>query len=74
MQIVGFFIVEERVQAGCDGGEEGEGWQLNSGWEAALASLKGRLQAACAAFPDFASLRRLKDFALLSCTALGMYK
>lgn len=72
MQIVGFFIVEERVQAGCGGGGEGEGWQLNSGWEAALASLKGRLQTACAALPDFTSLRKLNVFALLSCTALGM--
>ena len=73
MQIVGFFIVEERVQAGCGGvGEgEGEGWQLNSGWEAALASLKGRLEAACAGFADFTSIHKLKDFALLSCTALG---
>ncbi|KAL3133292.1 hypothetical protein ABBQ38_007172 [Trebouxia sp. C0009 RCD-2024] len=70
-QIVGFFIVEERVQAGCGGGGEGEGWQLNSGWEAALASLKGRLQTACAALPDFTSLRKLNVFALLSCTALG---
>ena len=78
-QIVGFFIVEERVQAGCgqvgqgqgSGEARGEGWQLNSGWEAALASLKGRLQAACAAFSDCNSLRKLKDFALLSCTALG---
>lgn len=80
-QIVGFFVVEERVQAGCGqvgqgegqgpGEGPGEGWQLKSGWEAALASLKGRLQAACAAFSDCTSLRKLKDFALLSCTALG---
>ena len=80
-QIVGFFIVEERVQAGCGqvgqgegqgpGEGPGEGWQLNSGWEAALASLKGRLQAACAAFSECTSLHKLKDFALLSCTALG---
>ena len=83
MQVVGFFIVEERVQAGCGqvgqgegqgpGEGAGEGWQLNSGWEAALASLRGRLQAACAAFPDCNSLRKLKDFALLSCTALGRF-
>lgn len=82
-QIVGFFIVEERVQAGCgqvgqgegQGPGEGaaEGWQLNSGWEAALAILRGRLQAACAAFPDCDSLRKIKDFALLSCTALGRF-
>lgn len=74
--------MEERVQAGCrqigqgegQGPEEGpgKGWQLNSGWEAALANLRGRLQAACAAFSDCNSLRKLKDFALLSCTALGM--
>ena len=70
------------MQAGCGGvgqgegpgpGEgPGEGWQLNSGWEAALASLKGRLQATCAAFSDCTSLRKLKDYTLLSCTALGM--
>ena len=69
LQIVGFFIVEERVQAGC--GEVGEGWQLNSGWEAALAGLKTRLEAACASFQDPTPLRTLKDFTLLSCTALG---
>lgn len=70
LQIVGFFIVEERVQAGC--GEVGEGWQLNSGWEAALAGLKTRLEAACASFQDPTPLRALKDFTLLSCTALGV--
>lgn len=59
------------MRAGCGGVGEGEGWQINSGWEAALASLKGRLQAASAAFPDCNSMRKLKDFALLSCTALG---
>ena len=70
MQIVGFFIVEERVQAGC--GEVGEGWQLTSGWEAALASLKTRLEAACSTLPDPDSLSKLKEFAVLSCTVLGM--
>jgi len=69
VQIVGFFIVEERVQAGC--GEVGEGWQLNSGWEAAVATLKTRLETACASFQDPAPLRSLKDFTLLSCTALS---
>ncbi|KAA6419827.1 MAG: putative exocyst complex component 6-like [Trebouxia sp. A1-2] len=68
-QIVGFFIVEERVQAGC--GEVGEGWQLNSGWEAAVATLKARLESACASFQDPAPLLSLKDFTLLGCTALG---
>ena len=72
VQIVGFFIVEERVQAGC--GEVGEGWQLNSGWEAAVATLKARLETACASFQDPAPLRSLKDFTLLSCTALGTDK
>lgn len=69
VQIVGFFIVEERVQAGC--GEVGEGWQLNSGWEAAVATLKARLESACASFQDPAPLLSLKDFTLLGCTALG---
>ncbi len=72
VQIVGFFIVEERVQAGC--GEVGEGWQLNSGWEAAVATLKARLETACASFQDPVPLRSLKDFTLLSCTALGIVK
>ena len=72
MQIVGFFTVEERVQAGC--GEVGEGWQLNSGWEAALASLKGRLDAACATYQDPIPLCSLKDLTVLSCTALGTAK
>lgn len=71
MQIVGFFIIEERVQAGC--GEVGEGWQLNSGWEAAQASLKSRLEIACSTLPDPDPLRRLKDFAVLGCTALGLH-
>lgn len=71
MQVVGFFIVEERVQASF-GEEGGEGWQGSSGWEAAQASLKSQLEAACAAFQDPAPLRSLKDFTLLSCTALGV--
>ena len=69
MQVVGFFMVEERVQAGC--GEAGQGWQLNSSWESALANLKGRLEAACASYQDPVSIRSLKDFTLLSCSALG---
>ena len=69
LQIVGFFIVEERVQAGY--GDSGEGWQVNTGWEAAQAALKGRLEAACASYQEHALLRSLKDYALLSCTALG---
>lgn len=70
LQIVGFFIVEERMQASF--GDEGvEGWQGSSGWEAAQASLKSQLEAACAAIQEPAPLRSLKDFALLSCIALG---
>ena len=71
LQIVGFFIIEERVQAVC--GEVGEGWQLNSGWEAAQASLKSRLEGACSSLPDPDPLRRLKDFMVLTCTALGLH-
>lgn len=70
VQIVGFFIVEERLQASFRE-EGGEVWQGNSAWEAAQASLNSQLEAACAAFQEPAPMRALKDFTLLSCIALG---
>ena len=67
---MGFFIVEERIQAGL-GEEGGEGWQGGSAWEAAQACLKSQLEAACAGLQEPGQLRALKDFTLLSCTALS---
>ncbi len=69
MQVVGFFIVEDRVQRAAD---MAVGMQLGAGWEAAVACLKATLESAFESMTSAESLLAVKDFVLLVCTALGM--
>ncbi len=68
-QVVGFFVVEDRVQRGTAGLAAGAA--LDAGWESAVAALKAPLDAAFEALPAAAPLLALKDHVFLACTALG---
>ena len=68
IQVVGFFIVEDRVQRAAD---MAVGLQLGAGWEAAVACLKATLESAFESMTSAESLIAVKDFVLLVCTALG---
>ena len=70
MQVVGFFIVEDRVQRAAD---MAVGMQLGAGWEAAVACLKATLESAFESMTSAESLLAVKDFVLLVCTALGSH-
>ena len=67
--MVGFFIVEDRVQRGAD--DITVGLQLDAGWETAVACLKAVLETAFEGLASAASLLAVKDFMLLVCNALG---
>ena len=70
VQLVGFFIVEDRVQRGAE--ELTLGLQLDAGWESAAACLKAALEGAFGAgTAAAASLLAVKHFVLLACDALG---
>ncbi len=69
VQVVGFFIVEDRVQRAAD---MAVGLQLGAGWEAAVACLKATLESAFESMTSAESLIAVKDFVLLVCTALGV--
>ena len=68
-QVVGFFVVEDRVQRGAAGLAAGPA--LDAGWESACAALKAPLDAAFEALPAAAPMLALKNFVALACTALG---
>ncbi len=70
MQVVGFFVVEDRVQrsAAALAGPGGRG----AGWEWAAAALKMPLDAAFEALQASEPLLALKDYVALACTTLGV--
>lgn len=68
-QLVGFFIVEDRVQRGAE--DLTLGLQLDAGWESGAATLKALLEGAFESAAAAPQLLEVKDFVLLVCSALG---
>lgn len=69
VQVVGFFVVEDRVQRGAEGLTLG--LQLDGAWESAAAALKALLEGAFQSGASAPQLLQLKDAVLLGCSALG---
>ena len=69
MQLVGFFLVEDRVQRGAEALTRG--LQLDGAWESAAAALKALLEAAFQSGASAPHLLQLKDAVLRACSALG---
>lgn len=67
--MVGFFIVEDRVQRSAEA--LAAGGSGDAGWESAVAVLKAPLDAAFEALQSAPPLLALKDFMSLACTSLG---
>ncbi|KAK9819680.1 hypothetical protein WJX72_001042 [[Myrmecia] bisecta] len=68
-QIVGYFIVEDRVQRSA--ADMAVGVQVDAGWETAVACLKGVLEASFDNITIAPAMLALKDFMMLVCSALG---
>jgi hypothetical protein len=69
LQMVGFFVVEDRVQRSRQDVAMGLG--VDAGWEGAIACLKSALEAAFDSLRSPSVMLAIKDFVLLACNALG---
>ena len=69
VQIVGFFLVEDRVQRSNQ--DAASPVQVDAGWESAIACLKTVLEGGFETVAAAALMLAVKDFMLLVCSSLG---